>query len=824
MAMNTMHIRRDLTRAGVVIAALSLLASPVARLVSAQAPAKAAAGKPAASTAAAAPVDGGWPRASTTPSGAGLVVYQPQISSWPDQKNVVLYAAVSYTPKGAAKPALGTVKVESATNVAPDRRLVSFSEFRITESNFSTLQRDQVQTLLAELAAAVPLTERVIALDRVLANLDKSQIIPKNVEGVKADPPPIFFSKTPAVLMNVDGDPIWSPIKGNDLQYAVNTNWDLFQHTPSNTLYLRANDTWLKAAALQGPWTYAGPLPDSFYKLPDDPNWKDAKGALPGKKIAPADAPRVFATTTPAELILLKGEPWYSPVAGTAGLLWVGNTESDLFRVNRTGPVYFLTSGRWFSAPDFSGPWTFASPNLPPDFKKIPLEHSRSRVLASVPGTPEAAEAVLLAQIPQTATVGKDLKAPEVSYQGTPEFQPIEKTTVQRAVNTDKDIIKVGDLYYMCFQGVWFMSKSATGPWEVTGAVPEAIYTIPVSSPSYSVTYVTVQTASPTTVVYAASPAYSGMMVAWGCAVWGTGYYYPPYVYRGAYPIYYPHYPTYGYAAAYNPWTGTYARGAVAYGPYGGAGYAAAYNPRTGTYARGAVAYGPYGAAGAAQAYNPRTGAYRPDAAGGEPVRQLGLDQCCARRSMGQHAADHQQRHRRDHPHHAVERGLVGEGHRTGRQHGGGGQEQQRRSLRRPRRQCLQEGLERRLSEVRQRQLELRAAADPGAEAAGAVPGQLPRGRRKCQLSDDESGPERRGGAHSGRAAHEYLQPRRRRQQLSPQRWWWRRPAKVRDPNHDHGPAGADDHAGAGLHVAHLVFAEVRDAMRKSVSHRCSRR
>ena len=137
----------------------------------------------------------------------------------------------------------------------------------------------------------MPLKERVIALDRVLANLDKSQIIPKNIEGVKADPPPVFFSKTPAVLVNVDGDPIWSPIKGNDLQFAVNTNWDLFQHTPTNTLYLRATDTWLKAAALQGPWTYAGPLPDSFYKLPNDPNWKDAKGALPGKKIAPADAP-----------------------------------------------------------------------------------------------------------------------------------------------------------------------------------------------------------------------------------------------------------------------------------------------------------------------------------------------------------------------------------------------------------------------------------------------------------------------------------------------------------------------------------------------------
>ena len=506
-----------------VVTALSLLGSAGPR-ITAQASAKAAAPRPAT---AAADVDGGWPRASTTPSGAALVVYQPQISSWPDQKNVVLYAAVSYTPKGAAKPALGTIKVESATSVAPDRRLVSFSEFRITESNFSTLQRDQVRTLLAELTAAVPLNERVIALDRVLANVDKSQIIPKNIDGVKADPPPIFFSKTPAVLVNVDGDPIWSPIKGNDLQYAVNTNWDLFQHTRTKTLYLRATDTWLKAAALQGPWTYAGPLPDSFYKLPNDPNWKDAKGALPGRKIAPGDAPRVFATTTPAELMLLKGEPAYAAVTGTR-LLWISNTDSDVFRAGRTGPVYFLTSGRWFSAPDFGGPWTFASLNLPADFKKIPLEHARSRVLASVPGTPEAAEAVLLAQIPQTATVGKDLQAPEVTYQGAPEFQPIEKTTVQRAVNTDKDIIRVGDLYYMCFQGVWFMSTSATGPWQVTGDVPTAIYTIPVSSPSYSVTYVTVQTASPTTVVYVASPAYSGMMVAWGCAVWGTGYYYPP--------------------------------------------------------------------------------------------------------------------------------------------------------------------------------------------------------------------------------------------------------------------------------------------------------
>jgi hypothetical protein len=613
--MRSIHTGRPVALKPVtLVIALGLVAWSLPRPLDAQAPVKPAAAK-AASTAVT-PVDGGWPRVSTTSSGARLVIYQPQIASWVDQKDMVIYAAVSYTPAGSSKAALGTITAESMTNVSTAERLVSLADLRITQSNFSTLTRDQARTAVAEIPAAVRPEDRLLALDRVLANIDKSQIIPKNVDGVKADPPPIFFSKTLAVLVNVDGDPIWNAIQGNDLQYAVNTNWDLFQHTPTKTLYLRATDTWLKAPALAGPWTYAGPLPDSFAKLPTEANWNATKGALPGKKIAAKDAPRVFASTTPAELILVRGEPVYLLVAGTSSLLWVSNTESDVFRMGRTGPVYFLIAGRWFSAPDFGGPWTFASPTLPDDFKKIPLEHPRSRVLASVPGTPEAAEAVLLAQIPQTASVGRELKAPAVAYQGTPEFQPIEKTSVQRAVNTDKDIIKVGDLYYMCFQGVWFMSRTPTGPWEVTGDVPTVIYTIPVSSPSYSVTYVTVHSSTPTTVVYVASPAYSGMMVAWGCAVWGTGYYYPPYIHYGVYPVYYPHYPTYGYAAAYNPWTGAYTRGAVAYGPYGGAGAAARYNPTTGVYSRGAVAYGPYGATGAAQAYNPRTGAYGQTAQG----------------------------------------------------------------------------------------------------------------------------------------------------------------------------------------------------------------
>ena len=583
---------------------VALFTTPLTPLV-AQAPSTA---KPAAATAKPAPAqtrgDGGWPRSYTTASGAALFIYQPQVASWDNQKQIVAFAAVSHTPKGG-KPALGTIRVESNTSVALDDRLVNFSEFKIAESNFPTLSREEVKAVVSEIAASMPHEERVIALDRVLANIDTSQIIPKNVEGVKADPPPIFFSKTPAVMVNIDGEPIWQPIPQNDLTSAVNTNWDLFQHNPTKTFYLRNENVWLKATDVKGPWGPAGQLPDSFSKLPNDENWKDVKASLPGRTIKANQAPRVFVSQVPAELILLRGEPTYLAVQGATPLVWVSNTDSDIFRMGASGPVYFLVAGRWFTSKDFTGPWTFATLELPAQFKQIPLEHERSRVLASVPGTREAAEAVVLAQIPQTAHVSRKLAAPDVNYNGAPEFQPIEKTTVQRAVNTDKDIIKVGDLYYMCFEGVWFMSKSATGPWNVTGEVPKEIYEIPVSSPAHSVTYVTVEDDDDDEILFATALAATGVMVAWGCAVWGTGYYYPPYYYGG---IYYPFYPTYGFGASYNPWTGAYTRGAVAYGPYGGAGVAQRYNPRTGTYSRGAAAWGPYGARGAASAYNPRTG------------------------------------------------------------------------------------------------------------------------------------------------------------------------------------------------------------------------
>ena len=169
--------------------AFSLILSPAVPLVSAPVPAygttaQAQSGVQAAETQ---PALGAWPKWFETTSGGTVVMYTPQVNSWDGQKKMVFRAAVSFTYKESQKPDLGTVKVDAKTKVSLEDRLVIFSDLTVTEANFPNLARDKVQEVTTELQDAMPEQDRILSLDRVLEGVDKSQILPKNLEGVKAD-------------------------------------------------------------------------------------------------------------------------------------------------------------------------------------------------------------------------------------------------------------------------------------------------------------------------------------------------------------------------------------------------------------------------------------------------------------------------------------------------------------------------------------------------------------------------------------------------------------------------------------------------------------
>jgi hypothetical protein len=107
----------------------------------------------------------------------------------------------------------------------------------------------------------------------------------------------------------------------------------------------------------------------------------------------------------------------------------------------------------------------------------------------------------------------------------------------------------------------------------VAATVPAVIYTIPANSPLHYVTYVRVYSSTPSTVFVGYTPGYYGTVLSSdGVVVYGTGYYYPPYIGTYYYP---PPYYTYGYGAGFTVgFFFGFAMGGGWYGPccYGGGG------------------------------------------------------------------------------------------------------------------------------------------------------------------------------------------------------------------------------------------------------------
>jgi len=564
-----------------------------------------------------------WPRGYTTAQGAEIVIYQPQVVEWSGFRTIEALVATEVTPKPGEKPIFGVIGLKAETEADQETGEVVISDMSITRLDFAALDRAALADVALKVGEILPTEPITVSLARLTASLENYQRL-ADVGDLKADPPPIYYSDKPAVLVQTDGEPTTAPVEGvSGLAFVLNSNWDILKDEASGAYFLRVDTSWLTSPALgaDAQWTPVTALPALFDRLPDDDNWKDARAAIPPKPFEGAP-PRVFFTTTPSEMIVTEGAPQLVAVPRTK-LSWIANTTSDLFFHAGDRNYYFLTSGRWFRAAALRGPWTFATPDLPVDFRDIPADAEYGSVRASVPGTPESDEARIRASIPQLARVSTDGSVTAtVAYDGDPAFAPIEGTSLAYAENTEARVIRVGESYYVLKDGVWFVGPSPTGPFAVATSVPQEIYTIPPSSPVYDVTYVRAYDTEPDAVWYGYTMGYLGAYLAWDTLVYGSGWYYPPYWgYWGPnrWPIYYSRPLSYGFGAYYNAARGSWGRYGYAYGPWRGIGGGAAWNPATGRYARGGYAYGPNGSAGFVSVWNPRTGV-RAGAVGGHNV------------------------------------------------------------------------------------------------------------------------------------------------------------------------------------------------------------
>ena len=139
-------------------------------------------------------------------------------------------------------------------------------------------------------------------------------------------PPQVVVSYSPAILVPVNGAPVWKPVPDDSrFQRVINTSALILKGGLGDRLYMHVYDGWLSADSIAGPWTLSNAQPLGM----DDVASKLAKSgqvdlldggpkANPKPTLAGGRVPTIVVSTQPTELIVFKGQPDFVPITGTS--------------------------------------------------------------------------------------------------------------------------------------------------------------------------------------------------------------------------------------------------------------------------------------------------------------------------------------------------------------------------------------------------------------------------------------------------------------------------------------------------------------------------
>lgn len=491
-----------------------------------------------------------WPRTLQAKNGGTVTMYQPQPEKL--EGNIVTgRTAVSVKQKSTDDPIFGALWFTATMETNRDNRMAVLQSINIRDVKLPGIEDTAtINKLKAFLETEIPRWKLQVTIDDIATAAEAEQKI--TAENLKNDPPKIIYTTTPSLLVMIDGEPKLQQDDKLNMQRVINTAFLIVQYPKDKQYYLYGGSNWYLSSSVISGWKVVKALPKDIQELDKQIKEQEQKQQQTKSAASTETPPALVVATAPTELVQSKGEANFATITGTK-LLYVSNSDDHIFMDINTNKYYVLLSGRWYTSSSLKGPWVYvASDQLPADFAKIPKGSEKDIVLASVAGTDEAHDAVMDAQIPQTAKVDRKTATCTIKYDGEPKFEKIEGTSLFLAQNTSSTVIRSGNDYYAVENGVWFKSSKPDGPWQVSDDRPKDVDNIPASSEAYNTKYVYIYESTPQYVYVGYTPGYMGCYVYGPVVVYGTGYYYNPWY--GIY--YYPRPVTYGFSMHYNPWTG----------------------------------------------------------------------------------------------------------------------------------------------------------------------------------------------------------------------------------------------------------------------------
>ena len=488
-----------------------------------------------------------WPRQIPYSGGGTVTIYQPQPEKLTGD-NLEARAAVSIRKNAADEPIFGAMWIKAALSGAGD--VATAKEVTVVNSKFSEDENINSKDFKSSVEKGLSALNVKFSRENITASIRQEQ----GENTLKNDPPLIIYRDKPTTLIVLDGEPLEE--KDDDLKMVrvTNTPYLIVKNPGDNKYYLYGGSFWYSSTRVKDGWTSVKNLPSAIRQIDVKMKDEEKKASSKNEQTSQFSSPtEILVVTEPAELIQTEGKPTYQAVQNST-LLYVNNSLDEIFKDIDSQKNYILLAGRWYRSSTLNGPWEYVSQNdLPRAFADIPAGSEKDGVLASVAGTEEASDAVMEAQIPQTAKVDRNTAQVEVNYDGNPQFEPIANTSLSIAENSNITVMRTADnRFYALENGIWFVGNSAFGPWRVANERPSDIDRIPPSSSAYNARYVHIYETTPQYVYVGYTQGYMGNYIYGPTVVWGTGWRYRPW--RGRY--YRPRPATWGFGMHYNPWTG----------------------------------------------------------------------------------------------------------------------------------------------------------------------------------------------------------------------------------------------------------------------------
>ncbi|MEN8158378.1 MAG: carbohydrate-binding family V/XII, partial [Bacteroidota bacterium] len=192
--------------------------------------------------------------------------------------------------------------------------------------------------------------------------------------------PEIILRTTPAELLQSDGEPDFSPIKGTSILYMTNTADDILMNIETQEYFILAAGRWYRSNSLSdGPWAFVEPdqVPEGFATIPADSDVGSVRSSVAGTQEAkeavlenqiPQTA-EVDRSEAKLELTY-DGKPKFEPV-GETGMKYAVNTDKSVLLIENR--YYCCDNAIWFESESATGPW-IVSTSVPDQVQEIPPE------------------------------------------------------------------------------------------------------------------------------------------------------------------------------------------------------------------------------------------------------------------------------------------------------------------------------------------------------------------------------------------------------------------------------------------------------------------